>query len=182
MPLQAVPGQATLTTTEAAVLCLLAVTGGERSGYDLARLASSSVAHLWTPARSQLYAVLPRLERAGFATVRRVAQPTRPDKQLYRITPAGQTELARWLETVEPEATDAFRLKVFYGGLMPRDSLVAHLEAAREDAAERLERFAELEAENSGTGNDRFHLLLIRYGQARARADLDWAGEALREL
>lgn len=181
MPLQSISGQATLTTTEAAVLCLLAVEG-ERSGYDLARLASSSVGHLWTPARSQLYAVLPRLERSGLASGRDVAQQNRPDKRLYGITAEGQTILARWLESVEPEATDAFRLKVFYGGLMPRDSLVAHLEAARTDAAERLERFAELETENSGEGNDRFHLLLIRYGQARARADLDWASEALEEL
>jgi len=182
MPLQSISGQATLTTTEAAVLCLLAVNGGERSGYDLARLASGSVAHLWTPARSQLYAVLPRLERSGLASGRAVAQQTRPDKRLYRITTEGQTVLAAWLESVEPDATDAFRLKVFYGGLMPRESLVAHLEAARNDAAERLERFAELETENSGEGNDRFHRLLIRYGQARAQADLDWASEVLEEL
>ena len=181
MPLQSISGQATLTTTEAAVLCLLAV-GGERSGYDLARLASSSVGHLWTPARSQLYAVLPRLERSGLASGRTVAQQNRPDKRLYRITAEGQTVLDAWLESIEPEATDAFRLKVFYGGLMPRESLVAHLEAARKEATERLERFAELEAENSGKGNDRFHRLLIRYGQARAQTDLDWASEVLEEL
>jgi hypothetical protein len=36
-----------LTTTEATVLGLVAF--GERSGYDLARLAAYSVEHLWTP-------------------------------------------------------------------------------------------------------------------------------------
>jgi len=34
---------------------------GERSGYDLARLAENSVAHLWTPSQSQIYKTLPRL-------------------------------------------------------------------------------------------------------------------------
>src|SRR5687768_13272634 len=103
MALEAIQGKATLTTTEASVLCLLAVSG-ERSGYDLARLASSSVGHLWTPARSQLYAVLPRLERAGLASARAIEQRTRPDKRVYRITAAGHAALSAWLETVEQEA------------------------------------------------------------------------------
>src|SRR4029077_2564916 len=40
-----------LTTTEAAVLALLAIEG-ERSGYDLLKLATKSIGHVWTPARS----------------------------------------------------------------------------------------------------------------------------------
>lgn len=181
MALEAIQGQATLTTTEASVLCLLAVSG-ERSGYDLARLASSSVGHLWTPARSQLYAVLPRLERAGLAAARAIEQRTRPDKRVYRITEDGQAALSSWLETVEQEATDAFLVKVFYGGLMPRASLVAHLDAYRLETLAQLERFDELEAENTGEGNDRFHLLLIRYGRARAQASLAWVDEVLAGL
>jgi DNA-binding PadR family transcriptional regulator len=50
----------TLTTTEAAVLALLAIQG-ERSAYDLDKLVERNIAHLWRPARTQLYAVLPRL-------------------------------------------------------------------------------------------------------------------------
>src|SRR5215216_4289026 len=91
----------TLTTTEAAVLALLAIEG-ERSGYDLLKLVSKAIAYIWAPARSQLYTVLPRLARDGLAEQRRVVQTTRPDKLLYRISPAGRDALTRWLETPEP--------------------------------------------------------------------------------
>ncbi len=80
-------GVRTLTTTEAAVLALLAIEG-ERSGYDLHKLVSRSVGHVWAPAKSRLYAVLPRLAADGLAKSRSVRQSDRPDKQVYRITAA----------------------------------------------------------------------------------------------
>ena len=43
----------TLTTTEAAVLALLAIEG-EQSGYDLLKQASRSIGQVWAPAKSQL--------------------------------------------------------------------------------------------------------------------------------
>src|SRR5207244_1770880 len=80
---------AQLTTTEAAVLALLAIEG-ERSGYDLGKLVQRAIGHVWSPARSALYAVLPRLVEHGLATRKTVAQSTRPDKQLYRVNRAGR--------------------------------------------------------------------------------------------
>src|SRR3954465_14352094 len=85
-----------LTTTEAAVLALLAIEG-ERSGYDLLKLVQRSIAHLWSPARSGLYSVLPRLVDGGLASRRRVAQSPRPDKHLYRLAPPGRAALDAWL-------------------------------------------------------------------------------------
>ena len=61
-----------LTTTEAVLLGLLAE--GERSGYDLLKRVEASVAHIWSPAKSQLYAVLPRLVEGGLARRRTVRQ------------------------------------------------------------------------------------------------------------
>ena len=55
---------AQLTATEGAALGLLAMEG-ERTGYDLLKLVRRSIAHVWAPAKSQLYAVLPRLDREG---------------------------------------------------------------------------------------------------------------------
>src|SRR6185436_17419378 len=83
-----------LTTTEAAVLALLAIEG-ERSGYDLLKLVSKAIAYVWAPARSQLYTVLPRLARDGLAEQRRVVQTTRPDKVLYRFSTAGSRPPSR---------------------------------------------------------------------------------------
>ena len=57
-----------LTTTEAAVLALLAIEG-ERSGYALAKAVEKAIGHIWAPARSGLFAalypVLRAMEEAG---------------------------------------------------------------------------------------------------------------------
>ena len=94
------------------MLGLLAMEG-ERTGYDLLKLARRSVAHVWAPAKSQLYAVLPRLERAGLARSRAGGRERGPDRRLYRITKRGELALNGWLETVEPGDRDGFYLKSF---------------------------------------------------------------------
>jgi DNA-binding PadR family transcriptional regulator len=171
----------TLTLTEAAVLCLLAVEG-ERSGYELFKCATRSVGHVWAPAKSQLYAVLPRLARDGLARVRTVVQSDRPDKQLYEITAAGKDTLAAWLETVDPDDVDAFHLKVFYGGLMSRATLIAHVEAYRQQLHESLATYDEISERNTNRGHDYYHRLMLDYGYAHARASLAWVDEVLAKL
>ena len=42
-------------------------------------------ASVWTPSRSQIYKVLPRLVANGLARVREVEQRGRPDKALYEV-------------------------------------------------------------------------------------------------
>jgi len=170
-----------LTTTEAAVLALLAIEG-ERSGYDLLKLVERSIAHVWSPARSGLYAVLQRLERDRLARRRVVAQSTRPDRQLYRITPAGERALAGWLDSVEPGATDSFYLKLFVGGLAQPGAMLEHVAQFRADASERLARYREIERTNTGTGHDWYHRHLLRLAIARAELELDWAAGVARAL
>jgi len=171
----------TLTTTEAAVLALLAIEG-ERSGYDLVKLVGQAIGHVWAPARSQLYAVLPRLVTDGLATSRRVVQEQRPDKQLYRISDEGRAVLESWLATVEPGATETFFLKLFVGGLTSDDVLIEHVEQFREDTAARLEELLAIEPTNTGQGHDYYHRFLLRLGIERARLMLDWADGVLAEL
>ncbi len=179
MPIRTETAQ--LTTTEAALLALLAIEG-ERSGYDLAKLVRKAIGHVWNPARSQLYAVLPRLERDGLARSRAVAQASRPDKRVYRITKAGRRALDEWLARVESGDPAVFHLKAFVGGLMPRETLIAHYEQFRDDSAEQLEDLRAIEPTNTGEGHDYFHRFLLRYGIERARHDVAWAETVLREL
>jgi DNA-binding PadR family transcriptional regulator len=171
----------TLTLTEAAVLALLTVEG-ERSGYELTKLAGRSVGHVWAPARSQLYAVLARLAREGLATVRTVVQNDRPDKQLYKVSRAGKDALDDWLRYLDPDDLDALHLKVFYGGLIPRGVLIDHIEAYREAVHAQLEVYDEIAEENTNRGHDYYHRLMLDYGYARARASLGWADEVLAKL
>jgi len=172
---------AQLTTTEAAVLALLAIEG-ERSGYDLSKLVGKAIGHVWSPARSGLYAVLPRLQRAGLARGRVVSQRTRPDKRLYTITDAGARALDAWLTTVEPGASENFYLRLFVGGLTTTDVMLDHVEQFRADTATRLAMYREIEPTNTNTGHDWYHRHLLRLGIARAELDLRWCDDVAREL
>ena len=182
------PSVARRTLTEYAVLGLLGHVARPISGYDLRKLAESSVGYIWQPSKTQLYVVLGRLVSAGLASRREVAQRDRPDKQLYRITPAGSEAVRAWLDADE-DATDPDRstlvLKLFFGAQGDRDALTRQLVAFRDDYARRLDLYESglrpAGAPVTDTSNE-FTQLTLRYGIARARAAVDWATTALSEL
>ena len=175
------PSRVDLTLTEAAVLGLLALEG-ERSGYDLLRLAHGSVGHVWSPAKSQLYATLRRLATAGLVERRVVEQTERPDKQLFRIHPTGRSRLDRWLHEIVPNVPQEQVLKIFLGGFMSPEALVEQVQQYRSDALERLEVFAGIDRTNTGRGHDFFHRLVLDHGIASAEATVAWADATLLEL
>jgi DNA-binding PadR family transcriptional regulator len=179
MPVRTSSDTATLTATECAVLGLL--TKGERSGYDLAKKAERSVGYVWAPARSQIYAVLPRLVVQGLATSRKIRQSARPDKQVYRITAKGRAALRDWLENSEDvEAT--FLLRVFFGDLMSKEALVSLIDRRRDEARATLAEFHAIEDRIKDEPSDYHPYLTLRWGFAHHRALMRWADEILREL
>jgi DNA-binding PadR family transcriptional regulator len=168
------------TATEVAVLGLL--TDGERSGYDLLRLAERSVGFFWTPAKTQLYAVLRRLVEHGYATARRVRQEQRPDKYLYTITPLGEERLRDGLEQVGSNVNkNPMELKIFFGAHRPLGAVVADLEAIRDAAREHLARLEEIE-QTFDHDEYLFPYLTLLRGKATAKADAEWAAQCLALL
>lgn len=169
-------------TTALVVLGLVALQPG--SGYDLARLADRSVGYLWTPSRSQIYKVLPRLVTDGLATAKRVRQRDRPDKDLYSITPEGQQVLRRWLEKAEEEPVrnaNIFALKLFFCDLVPARTAQAQLEAYRRFLETRLSRFHAMTLAPA-QGESIFPQLILGRAIARIEATLRWVGEASKAL
>lgn len=171
-----------LSTTEYAVLGMLS--WGEHSGYELKKIAERGVGYVWTAAKSHVYAVLPSLERGGYATSRRVTQASRPDKQLYRITKKGRTAFRDWLEEPVEErgARSPFLLKLFFGDQMSKSALVGHIERRREDAAAELAEYREIEKRIKGVEENYFGYVTLRWGLAQTRAWIRWSDEILREL
>ena len=110
---------------------------GESSGYDLLRQAERSVGFFWTPAKTQLYAILRKLVANGFATARLVRQADRPDKTLYRITDAGRGAPARRASSRCSSTVNKnpLELRIFFGEHRPLEAVVADLEAVRDHAA-----------------------------------------------
>jgi DNA-binding PadR family transcriptional regulator len=177
---KASPAVARLTTTEAAVLALLAIEG-ERSAYDLVTAVEHSIGHIWSPAQSGLYALLPRLVRDGLASSRS-RRGSRGARPVYRIAPSGKAALDAWLEEVEPGATDAFFLKLFVGGLSSPDTTLALVEQFHADVEARLARLREIAKSNSNRGHDWYHRHLIVYGIERCELELAWSERVVRAL
>jgi DNA-binding PadR family transcriptional regulator len=172
---------AELTTTEAAVLALLAIVG-ERSAYELVKLVEQAIAHVWSPARSGLYAVLPRLVRDGLASSRVLARSRRPEKQLYSVSHEGRRALDSWLRTVESGARDTFFLKLFVGGLGGPETMLEQVAQFRADTEERLAVLRAIEPTNTNRGHDWYHRHLLRYGIERAELELAWADRVASDL
>jgi PadR family transcriptional regulator, regulatory protein AphA len=167
-----------LTATEVAVLGLL--TGGPKSGYDVKKHAETSVGYFWDPAKSQIYAVLPRLVEAGFATSRRVAQEQRPDKQVYRITRRGREALRDWIELTPPppdSSRNALLLKVFFGDLADPAAVLEQIRSRREAAVELKAELDQIDADSAGRDRDFYPSLTRSYGQHWADAVIRWAHE-----
>ncbi len=165
----------------------------ERSGYDLKLLLDKQVHHVyWSPAKSQIYGELRRLEQAGLATMTEVEQTNRPDKRLYRITPAGREALQQWLANPDVEP-DVFKspllLHLFFGHLLPRQVLIAQLERRQQKLATELEGYEKREQEvrdsiqAPGTEeNLPFLLLTLQYQRSILQAALQWTTEAVTQL
>jgi DNA-binding PadR family transcriptional regulator len=171
-----------LSTTEMVVLGLVAL--GEQSGYDLALVARQSVGYLWTPSRSQIYKVLPRLVGYGMARARDVPQRDRPDKALYKITPAGHRALRAWLEQVDdepPGGPNIFALKLFFCDLVPPRTAQGQLDGYRRFLETRLRRFTSMQLEPEDT-DSLFPQLILRRAIARIQATLIWVEEARQAI
>ena len=171
----------TLTTTDAAILGVLG--WAPMSGYEVKKTVDSTVGYVWGPARSAIYAVLPRLVDAGLATARKVAQSQRPDKIVYRITSAGRAALKAWIEeTPVPPDPDrnALMLKVFFGDLASPEVLADQIRARRLEAEQLREDMDRYEA---GADPDDLYTALTRdWGREYAAAVIRWARDAEARL
>ena len=180
-----------LPTTSYVILGLL--TFREMSGYDLKQLINKSITHFyWSPAKSQIYGELRRLESHGLVTMREVPQTLRPDKRLYQITPAGTEAMQQWLRSsgVEPDSyKSALLLKVFFGHMLSYDTTIGLLEERRKQIAQELtaceRRSQELQDKMRGSEADDeafFPLLTLQRSITLCQADLGWLDDALGQL
>jgi DNA-binding PadR family transcriptional regulator len=171
-----------LPPTAWAVLGLLSFPG-ERTGYELKKWADSSLRFFyWSPAISQIYAELRRLEALGYAASARSGPEEVRAKRRYGITDAGRAALAEWAtgtaETGPPVLKHGLLLRVWLGHLAEPERLRAmveeHLERTRDELAavrEALEQAAEVPQWT-------FPAVALRWSERQHLAELE-LGEAL---
>ncbi len=115
-----------IPATAWAVLGILSF-GRELTGYDIKNW-SDAILHFfyWSPATSQIYTELHRLEELGLATSRTIARDDVREKTVYAITENGVTAFQNWQADVNAEAPvlkHGVLLRVWLGHLAEPDRL-----------------------------------------------------------
>ncbi|MFF9011927.1 PadR family transcriptional regulator [Streptomyces sp. NPDC014870] len=136
-----------------AVLGLLSFPG-ERTGYELKKWADASLRFFyWSPAISQIYAELRRLESCGYVTSARSGPDEPRTKRRYAITEAGRAALAAWAGGDGGGAVvlkHPLVLRVWLGHLAEPDRLRAlveeHIERTRAELKEARDALAHAES------------------------------------
>lgn len=174
-----------LPPTAWAVLGLLSFPG-ERTGYELKKWADASLRFFyWSPAISQIYAELRRLEGLGYATSRR-SDPDEPrTKRRYAITGDGRAALARWADEEDPGPPvlkHPLVLRIWLGHLADperlRGRIREHMEHTRGELAQVREAL-----ERAGTGTDWEHpRIALRWSERQHAAELELAEAMLADL
>ncbi|MFE9630992.1 PadR family transcriptional regulator [Streptomyces sp. NPDC006463] len=175
-----------LPPTAWAVLGLLSFPG-ERTGYELKKWADSSLRFFyWSPAISQIYAELRRLEELGYAASARSGPEEARAKRRYAITDAGREALAGWAaDTAEagpPVLKHGLLLRVWLGHLAEPERLRAmvgeHMERTRAELAavrEAMEHAADVP-------QWAFPALALRWSERQHLAELELAQALLQDL
>ncbi|MED5814266.1 PadR family transcriptional regulator [Mycolicibacterium sp. 050232] len=157
-----------------AALGLLAQHPG--SGYDLLKRFEKSMANVWPATQSQLYGELNKLAHTRLIEVSAIGPRGRKE---YRVTPAGRTELKRWITDPadDPPERSAGLLRVFLLGELPRDQALDHLAALASHADAEIARLKELEASIpwSETDEDLYGHAALEYGLRFNAMQAQWA-------
>lgn len=138
---------------------------------------------VWQLKQSQTYALLARLEEAGYLASTLEAQDSRPSRKVLQLTESGEAAFARWLIAPMRHGRD-FRLeflaKLFFAAQEPTAVLVALLAAQRDACNDLIARLrARIAAVSPECPYDRL-VLQFRLGQIEAiRAWLDTCADTL---
>lgn len=134
---------ARLPATAWAVLGILSFRE-ELTGYEIKQWADNILRFFyWSPAMSQIYSELKRLDAVGYASSRMVEGEDGRSKRVYAITPEGQVALTDWVRhaPVEPPVLKhGVALRVWLGHLADPDGLRAIVTRHRDQAQQLIEQ------------------------------------------
>ncbi|MFF8289243.1 PadR family transcriptional regulator [Streptomyces sp. NPDC016309] len=163
------------------LLALLA--RGPAHGYELKQDLEQLLGSAYPPTNvGQIYVTLGRLEKSGLIEGEEIAQESRPNKKIYRLTDAGQEALRAWFEETadEPRVRDEFFMKL---ALAPRTGLADQISLINKQRREYLNTMRNLSKLAAAEDRDnRISHLLIEGAMLHLQADLDWLERCQEEL
>ena len=166
------------------------ISNGDKTGYEIMTVFRDSLNHFWTAQTSQIYRELQVMEKCGWINQTHVPQESRPDKNVFSITPAGREELLRWLRenNLPAGVRNPFLMKTFFMGELPVEENIAFFRAFRNAAV-----FPD-EGKQASANADMYRLavdhpekavywkLTIAFGRMYDRMQREWCEYCIREL
>jgi DNA-binding PadR family transcriptional regulator len=141
-----------------ALLALLS--GGPKYGLRLQNEFESRTGEVWPLNVGQVYTTLQRLERDGLVESDNEGEGERSQKR-YRITSAGEHDLAEWLHTppeLVPPPRDELVIKVLVALQIPGADVHEILQVHRRHVVEVMQRYTRIKA---AAGEDDIALALV---------------------
>jgi DNA-binding PadR family transcriptional regulator len=108
-----------------------------RHGYELKQEFEQSFSGMRQLNIGQIYTTLARLTKDGLVQSRLVEQEKNPARKIYRLTDAGQTALADWLETPVEDNFEQVRNEFFHK-LLVHALVTGNPTVSGDNSAERL--------------------------------------------
>jgi PadR family transcriptional regulator AphA len=149
-------------------------------GYQIYQLISdpAGLNTVWKLKQAHLYALLVRLEEAGYIAGSVQKQETRPARRVFKLTVKGETAFQEWLKSpvdTPRQVRQEFQIKVYFARLAGNKtlgSLIHQQQAACQRWLDtRLALAAQIEGSNSFTNT----VYKYRLGQIQAILTwLDW--------
>lgn len=148
-----------------------------RHGYEL-RAAFEALAGgemIWRVNPAQIYTTLARLEEAGLVAQEGIMQDGGPEKHIYRLTPKGRDELARWFSqaVIDEHHHDEFYVKLMLSLTLDGVSPYQVIQAQRRQLFQALH---DLTALRNGSDPQRelAQIFLLDKSIMHLEADLRW--------
>lgn len=174
----------------------------KRTGYDLkTECFDRCIAHLWQADQAQIYRTLDKLEAQGWITCTVEIQHDRPNRKIYQITEAGESELRCWLQTHQPLPVlrEPLLAQLHFAAQLPNDAIIHLLE---QELKARHQKLASCEAlrSPSASGNSnisslahsgasseqlrqqKMHQLVLELITQREQTYLRWLNDAIEML
>ncbi|MEJ6512709.1 MAG: PadR family transcriptional regulator [Actinomycetota bacterium] len=174
-----------IPATAWAVLGILSF-GRDLTGYDIKNW-SDAILHFfyWSPATSQIYTELRRLEELGLVTSRTIARDDVREKTVYAITENGVTALQNWQADVNAEAPvlkHGVLLRVWLGHLAEPDRLLEQILDHRFRLLEELDAAKDSSAQADSQPDWAYLALVATWAVRRIESEIELTDAMLTDL
>ncbi len=161
------------------------------TGYEIMLVFRDSLRFFWSAQTSQIYRELQTLEARGWVGKTPVPQQSKPDKNIYAITPEGHDELLRWLSDGTPElgSRSGILMKVFFLGERSPEENIRYFKGLKEycgifleslDAAqEHIGQYRDL---IDNRGRTAYWEMTVDFGRRNMKTYIEWAQSCIDRL